>query len=154
MHFYSPSLDFFCFVFSFSTVFLPKPLVVIILLQPGARMTGGMEEFECVFQCMLWANCTQFQKKAGLLGRVEWALTASPFIALPSPSSSHIKGVWGWGGGGGGGEWWWGGAPHYLSSQATDKVPGESGCVSDLMSCRRSAPRALSNFRSVRIKQR
>lgn len=50
---------------------------------------------------MLWANCTQFQKKEGLLGWVEWALTALPFIAALSFIQTH-KGCVREGGGGGG----------------------------------------------------
>lgn len=45
--------------------------------------------FEYVCQCMLWANCTQFQKKEGLLGWVGWALTALPFIAALSFIQTH-----------------------------------------------------------------
>lgn len=41
-------------------------------------------QFECVCQCMVWANCPQFKKKDGLLGWGGRALTALPFIAALS----------------------------------------------------------------------
>ncbi len=93
---------------------------------------SGVLEYVC--QCMVWANCTQFQKKEGLLGWVERALTALPFIAALSFIRTH-KGCVGWG--------WRRGALFVFP--ATEKVPGESGCVSDLMSHPGSAPRAPSN---------
>lgn len=55
--------------------------------------------FEYVCQCMVWANCTQFQKKEGLLGWVERALTALPFIAALSFIQTHKGCVRGGGGG-------------------------------------------------------
>lgn len=70
-----------------------------------------------VFQCLVWANCTQFQKKEGLLGWVERALTALPFIAALSFIQTHKGCVRG------------GRRGHYLSSQPQKKVPGESGYV-------------------------
>lgn len=90
--------------------------------------------FEYVCQCMVWANCTQFQKKEGLLGWVERALTALPFIAALSFIQTHKGCVRGEEEG-----------PLFVFP-ATEKVPGESGCVSDLMSYPGSAPRAPSNF--------
>lgn len=45
--------------------------------------------FKYVCRCMVWANCTQFLKKEGLLGWVEGALTALPFIAALSFIQTH-----------------------------------------------------------------
>lgn len=108
----------------------------------GEQRRSGLFEYVC--QCMAWANCTQFLKKEGLLGWGERALTALPFKAALSSIHTH-KGCARRGrcmcvcvcvGDGKEG-------PLFVFP-ATEKVPGESGCVSDLMSYPGSAPRAPS----------
>lgn len=71
-------------IWSLSFTFVPWSLSVFISHFPSqakneASQRGGVFKYVC--QCMVWANCTQFQKKEGLLSWVERALTALPFTA-------------------------------------------------------------------------